>query len=324
MVDITVLPSGHHFIVDGRETLLESALRAGLAMNYGCSNGNCGLCKARLVSGEIERVRHHDYVIPVAEKQAGMFLLCANTACSDVVIETDEAAGTADIALQTIKAKIKKAVTINASLVLLYLQLPRTNRLRFLAGQRATLTFKNGEEIDVPIASCPCEERLLEFHLQPPSELRLTANNPVTINGPYGEFVLDECNRRSLLFFADGPGIAPVRSLIEHALSIEWQPPIYLYWFADEQEDQGGSGHYLHNLLRSWVDAFDDFYYEPLSHRNNGESDVLSDVERLLAELPASEWAVYSAGPDFFVKTIDTALDRQNFPAAQRFQEIVT
>ena len=53
---VTVKPSGREFFVEGSESLLKAALRAGLAPNYGCGNGNCGLCKARVVAGETRHV----------------------------------------------------------------------------------------------------------------------------------------------------------------------------------------------------------------------------------------------------------------------------
>ena len=39
---VTIKPSGHEFFVEGNDTLLEAALRAGVSLNYGCNNGNCG------------------------------------------------------------------------------------------------------------------------------------------------------------------------------------------------------------------------------------------------------------------------------------------
>jgi CDP-4-dehydro-6-deoxyglucose reductase len=59
---VTVKPSGREFFVEGSETLLKAALRAGLAPNYGCGNGNCGLCKARVVAGEARDVAPSDYL----------------------------------------------------------------------------------------------------------------------------------------------------------------------------------------------------------------------------------------------------------------------
>ncbi len=75
---VTVLPSKHDFLVEGQDTLLEAAMRAGIPLNYGYSGGNCGLCKAKVVSGQIKQTRHHDFVISEAEKIRAVFC-CAAT-----------------------------------------------------------------------------------------------------------------------------------------------------------------------------------------------------------------------------------------------------
>lgn len=81
---VTVLPSGHDFFIDGPDTLLEGALRSGVPLNYGCSGGNCGLCKARVIAGQVKKTRHHDYVLSEADKARGYVLLSSNTAVTDV------------------------------------------------------------------------------------------------------------------------------------------------------------------------------------------------------------------------------------------------
>ena len=65
---VSIFPSGHDFSIDGPASILEGALRAGVPLNYGCSGGNCGLCKAKVVSGQVKKTRHHDYVLTEAEK----------------------------------------------------------------------------------------------------------------------------------------------------------------------------------------------------------------------------------------------------------------
>ena len=82
----TVLPGNQDFFIDGPDSVLEGALRAGVPLNYGCSGGNCGLCKAKLISGEIKKTRFHDYVRSEADKRDNMFLMCSNTAVTDLVI----------------------------------------------------------------------------------------------------------------------------------------------------------------------------------------------------------------------------------------------
>ena len=55
---VRLLPSQHEFFVEGNDTVLEAALRSGLALDYGCSGGNCGLCKAKVLSGQVKRHAH--------------------------------------------------------------------------------------------------------------------------------------------------------------------------------------------------------------------------------------------------------------------------
>lgn len=123
----TIVPSQHTFLVESNETILESALRSGLALNYGCSNGNCGLCRARLVSGRTEAVRHYDYVIREAAKAQGYVLLCSHTATSDIVLEAGEAKGPADIPYQDITGKLKERQYLTNEINLLRIRTPRTN-----------------------------------------------------------------------------------------------------------------------------------------------------------------------------------------------------
>ena len=79
---VTVRPSGHEFFVEGRDTLLQAGLKAGLKLNYGCGNGTCGLCKARVVVGEVVKAMPYDYPLSEAERAQGYTLLCAHSAGS--------------------------------------------------------------------------------------------------------------------------------------------------------------------------------------------------------------------------------------------------
>ena len=105
---VRILPSGHEFLIEGSDSILEAGLRGGLALNYGCSNGNCGLCKARVCSGQVKKIQPHDYVLSEAEKSLGYILTCSNTAVTDVVLEADEAFGSQDIPPQEIEIRVKK------------------------------------------------------------------------------------------------------------------------------------------------------------------------------------------------------------------------
>lgn len=260
---VTILPSRHDFLLEGQDTLLEAAMRAGIPLNYGCSGGNCGLCKVKVVTGQVKKTRHHDFVISEAEKNQGCILLCSNTAVSDIVLEAEVAGSVQDIPFQQITAKVKAIDMISADMLLLHLQTPRTQRLRFLAGQSATLRVGQAYTAELPIASCPCDDRNVLFHLhRQPGNLfsdyifeRLKCNDSVELEGPQGEFILHEKSPRALYFFAFDGGFAPIKSLIEHAMSLNAEA-IHLHWIASNQRNI-----YLPNVVRAWADALDNFHY---------------------------------------------------------------
>lgn len=134
-----LVAGGQEFPVEGAESLLEAALRAGLGVPYGCSNGNCGACKARIVDGNIRQIRVHDFRLTEAEKLRDYALMCCSTALTDLVIDTGIAQGAGDIPWQSVGAQVRRLEPLAADIVLLELFTPRSQRLRFLAGQSATL-----------------------------------------------------------------------------------------------------------------------------------------------------------------------------------------
>ena len=82
---VTVRPSGHEFSVEGHANLLQSGLHSGLKLNYGCSNGSCGMCKVRVISGEVVKTQNFDYALSEAEKAQRYTLMCCHTAASSEV-----------------------------------------------------------------------------------------------------------------------------------------------------------------------------------------------------------------------------------------------
>ena len=305
---IKILPSGRVFPSEGSSTLLEAGLHSGLALGYGCSNGNCGKCLAKIVSGEVRKVRHHDYKISVEERNSGHVLMCCNAATTDVVLEAPEARGSQEIPRQQITARVRNIEIINNDVALVHLKTPRTQRLRFLAGQQVQLGGNGLPTATHPIGSCPCDD--MNLHFQIPrldcddfSEHvfnHLRKGDSIEINGPEGDFILNEGSTRALVFIAWHTGFAPVRSLIEHAMALEIAAGISLVWITRNKMDK-----YQDNLCRSWQDAFDDFQYLPIeSEPGNGVISTTSTLELLKIEpAEAGNYDFYVAGNDALIKT---------------------
>ncbi len=326
---VMVRPSGHEFLVEGSETILDAALRAGLAPSYGCGNGNCGLCKARIVSGQTQPSRQTDYPLSAAERAQGYTLLCSHTAVSDLVIEMLEATAPDDIPVQEIIARVKSLTPLIADIALLHLQTPRSNRLRFLAGQRATLSVSGSTQNfrgEYPIASCPCDDRNLLFHIRRNEAdefaRRLFAgalrpNDAVSLFGPVGEFVLHKDSTRDLLFLVCDTGFAPVKSLFEHAIAADLPGTVRLVWVATRAD-----GHYLENQCRAWADALETFSYALLT-APSPEVAAAAAVERVLHDEDLMQRDVYVAGPAGFVECATLALGAAGLPPAQLRHELI-
>jgi len=311
---VTVRPSGHVFFVEGRDTLLQAGLKAGLQLNYGCGNGTCGLCKARVIEGEVVKAMPFDYPLSEAERLQGYTLLCAHSAGSgEIVVETLEAHGPGEIPEQEIAVRVRAVQPLAGDTLLLHLQTPRTARLRFLAGQSVTL-YGGAGGIDAqatwPVASCPCDDRNLHFHVARDEGNALAAmlfagtvraGDTLTLWGPTGDFVLAE-SERPLAFLACDTGFAPIKSLVEHAMAVEAHESIALDWLAVRPD-----GHYLANQCRAWAEALDGFRYA--AHRAVDPADgARQAVAAMAAALDLPGHDVYVAGPAPFVEAVGAAL----------------
>jgi len=324
---VKIIPSGHEFFVDGTESILEAAVRSGLRVSYGCSSGNCGECKARVVSGEVWKISEHDYVLSQREKQMGYVLTCSNTAVTDVVLEAAEAHSAADLPEQEIRAQVRKLEPQSSSLMLLHVQTPRTQTLRFMAGQRARLTLETGASAELPIASCPCNGRNLQFSVRRGDDAfsrdlfeQVSNRELITIKGPYGDFVLDEDSTEPAVFIAIGDGIAPIKSLIEHAVSIDSIEAFHLYWNAAEP-----AGHYHERWCRALKESLDNFAFTPLVAAD--ADDIVALVRSDIAGDPTDGSKgiggprYYVAGPADATEAVTRSLTDAGVPEARIARE---
>ena len=76
---------GRKIDVPDEQTVLSCAKKAGVRVPSSCSNGVCGTCKSKLVSGSVDM--KHNGGIRQREIDAGLFLPCCSKPLSDLVIE---------------------------------------------------------------------------------------------------------------------------------------------------------------------------------------------------------------------------------------------
>ncbi|WP_455204182.1 2Fe-2S iron-sulfur cluster-binding protein [Kaarinaea lacus] len=317
---ITLLPSNHQFEAAEHESLLEAALRSGINISYSCSSGGCGQCKARVVSGDHHPCRHYDYVIPEAEKHQDVVLLCSTAPRSAMVIQAHEAKTAADIPRQSIQGRVAKVERKGDDHILLHVRTPRSQTLRFLAGQHVTVTFAGVPPHDLAVASCPCNGMVLQFHLQRDDNEPFIRHvfqsvrnaDKLLVEGPFGEFTLDEESKRPLVLVGHETGFAPLKSLIEHAIALDLTQQMMLFWISAPERQ-----HYLSNYCRAWEDALDNFAFFPMHMPAQNGSDF-SDVAQQIAVHSSVGAAVdlYLAGPAPMTSAVEQAYDACGAPYA--------
>ena len=315
---ITFRPSGKTAATEAQETILDAGLRAGLSPVYGCSNGNCGTCKARLISGQIEKTRHHDHALSESDKVNGAFLMCANRALTDIVVAADVTQGPGDIPIQEIATRVKAIEHLDPRVANLHLQTPRSTRLRFIPGQSVTLAIDDDIQTTVALASCPCDDRNLMVHIPNiPGDAfsehvfdgGLSLRDTVHLRGPETDgFVFDESDRHHSLVLCWFTGFAPVISLMEHAMSLEVEKDIHLYRFSPTPQRP-----YMPNLARSWADAYDNVFAHLMPDRislMSTRQDCAAALSAVAAQVPDhAQMNIYVAGTPSFVEAARDVFD---------------
>ena len=267
MNKVTIKNSGHSFDVRPSQTVLQAAIEAGINIPYGCRNGACGNCKAKLHAG---KVFHNDYqnsAMTDAEIAAGNTLLCCAMAETDLTIECREVGGLAGIKPRILPARLAKKEWLAHDVLALHLQLPAVERLQFKAGQYIEFILKNGSRRAYSIANAPHDSDFLQLHIRVLKEgafSQLAANELqekaiLRLEAPFGNFFLREDSQKPLIMVAGGTGFAPIKGIIEHMLHNNIKRDIMLYRGARQLRDL-----YMSNLCEKWAQLMPNVTYVPV------------------------------------------------------------
>ncbi|EXI75239.1 MAG TPA: CDP-6-deoxy-delta-3,4-glucoseen reductase [Candidatus Accumulibacter phosphatis] len=253
---VVVRPSGHTFAADADESVLAAALRQGLSLPYGCRDGVCGSCRARVLSGEVAHGNASIAVLGEADRLAGFALLCCAVAKTDLCIESREASSLADIPVRTLPARVHRLVRAAPEVMIVELRLPSSERLQFLAGQYVDILLKDGKRRSFSLANAPHDDGLLQLHVRRIAGGRFTEHvfagmrerDLLRLRGPLGSFFLRDESSKPMLLVAGGTGFAPIKAIVEHALAQGSTRPMDIYWGARQRTDL-----YLLQLAEQWA-----------------------------------------------------------------------
>jgi CDP-4-dehydro-6-deoxyglucose reductase/ferredoxin-NAD(P)+ reductase (naphthalene dioxygenase ferredoxin-specific) len=136
----------------------------------------------------------------------------------------------------------------------------------FAAGQYVKLSFGDLPPRDYSMANCP-DDPVLQFFIRrmgagaasAHAVERLRLGDPVTVEGPYGESWLRDRHRGPILAIAGGSGLAPIKSIVETALSLGLRQPIHLYFGVADERDL-----FLEDRFRALAAAHSNFRFVPV------------------------------------------------------------
>jgi len=317
--NVVVRPSGRSFSVDDGETVLDAGLRQGVTLPYGCRDGACGSCKARVISGEITLGAHQAKALPEAEAKTGHILLCRAHAHGDVEIECRGVVAEGVVAPRKLPTRIASITRPADDVAVLRLQLPANERPQFNAGQFLDLILRDGTRRSYSIANAPHLADQIELHIRHvpggkftdalfgKTEPAVKERDILRIELPLGTFFLRDSSAKPAVLIASGTGFAPVKAMVEHAIHTKTARTLRVYWGCRSLKDL-----YAHetalDLVRQAQSAGVDLAYVP----------VLSDAQpadawtgrsgfvhaAVLADLPdLSGWQVYACGAPVMVES---------------------
>lgn len=263
---IALQPGQQQFSIAPDQTILEAALAAGFVVPYGCRDGACGACKARIDRGNIDQGAVASSALSAAERADGMALLCKARALSDVDITVRSLTRAGDLPIKKLPCRVQSIDFPAPDVAVLKVKLPASEPFRFRAGQYIDFLLDGGRRRSFSIANAPGDGDHLELHIRRIDGGSFTghvfsgmkARDILRFEGPLGSFGLSASDAPAVLI-GGGTGFAPLKSIVEDLARSGRKRPLTLYWGSRNR-----AGLYMDALAREWEKSLPDFRYVPV------------------------------------------------------------
>jgi len=258
------------------ETILEAALREGIAFPYECRNGGCGECKCKVLYGPVEQGPCQESALSAAERAEGKVLACSATPLSDVELEYVPKSMPGGLRAKEYTATVTALEHATDDVMIVKLRCTGEPP-RFYAGQYINILLEGGEQRSFSFATAPHvrEQIELQVRLIPGGKFTthvftaMKVGDRLRFEGPLGSFFLREDSDKPIIFVAGATGFAPVKSMVEHAFHTGMKRKMILYWGVRSKKDL-----YLPDLPVQWAAEHPNFTFVPV----------------LSAPLPEDQW----------------------------------
>ena len=300
-------------VVEMGQTVLEAAIAQGVPYPHGCRSGNCGACKSRLLSGEIDLGAHSEFALTVDERERGLVLACRTTPWSDCEIAWLDAEDVIVHPSRILDCEVTAIERATHDITVVRLTVQNGGPFTFSAGQFASVTFAGQAARDYSMANRP-DQAELEFHIRVVDGGSVSAfvaetlalGDKVRVEGPHGAAYLRETHKGPILAVAGGSGLAPIKSIVETALSAGMSQPIALYFGVRDVRDL-----YLVAHFEDLARKHGNFHFIPVLSEAGAEGEFRTGFvhDAVLADSQDFDGRkVYTAGPPVMVEALSAVV----------------
>ncbi len=254
------------FIVIEGETILDAALRQDYFIPYSCHEGICGTCEGTVLEGIVTYYHADSLTLEPDELASGQALFCSATPRSDLIIDAPGIRLPANDNLSQFQYQLLNLQALNDQVFEATL-MPTEITMAYLAGQYLEVLLPDEEPRPFSIANAPLGDGQIQLHLRYQSDNpyavklidHLRTHQRLDFRGAKGHCLYHPVPSMPTIMIAGGTGFAPLKAIIEQALSEPLSQPLTLYWTAKNFDDL-----YLHELALQWDRYVPHFRYVPV------------------------------------------------------------
>jgi Na+-transporting NADH:ubiquinone oxidoreductase subunit F len=206
--------------------------------------------------------------------------------------------------------------------------------VRFYVGKKG-FAYRPGQYMIFPVPNLPHPIRRSYSISTPPSDVghfevcvravaggagsnfvhRLRPGQTLNVEGPFGDFVLDEASTRDILMIATGTGMAPIKSMLMHLLEQRSRRRVRLFFGLRHESDL-----FYTDLLRGLKAHYPGFEYRVTLSRADPDTwagprgRVTDLIDRHLTAADAANTEVYICGGRPMIDSCTARLAALGFP----------